>query len=44
MKDLLVGACGVKNVTHDVAMGASKLLDDQKLAKNRVVEIWTVLP
>ena len=44
VKDLLVGACGVKNVTHDVAMGASKLLDDQKLAKNRVVEIWTVLP
>ena len=44
VKDLMIGACGVKNVTHDVAMGASKLLDEQKLAKNRVVEIWAVLP
>ena len=44
VKDFMIGGCGVKNVTHDVAMGASKLLDDQKLAKNRVCEIWAVLP
>lgn len=36
--------CGVSNVLHSVAMGSSKLLDAQKLEKNRIVEVWVVLP
>jgi len=36
--------CGVPNVMHSVASGGSKLLDSQKLEKNRIVEIWAVLP
>jgi outer membrane protein OmpA-like peptidoglycan-associated protein len=36
--------CGVSNVLHSVAMGSSTLLDAQKLEKNRIVEIWAVLP
>jgi len=36
--------CGVSNVLHSVAMGGSKLLDTQKMEKNRIVEIWAVLP
>jgi outer membrane protein OmpA-like peptidoglycan-associated protein len=36
--------CGVSNVLHSVAMGSSKLLDAQSLEKNRIVEIWAVLP
>lgn len=44
VKEFLVGPCGVKNITHDVAMGGSKLVDEQRLEKNRVVEVWIVLP
>jgi len=36
--------CGVKNVTHDVAMGSTSLVDKNNTAKNRVAEIWAVLP
>jgi len=36
--------CNVINVMHPVAMGGSKLLDGQNLEKNRIVEIWAVLP
>lgn len=36
--------CGVQNVMHAVAMGGSTLLDAQKLEKNRIAEIWAVLP
>jgi len=36
--------CDVINVMHPVAMGGSKLLDAQNLEKNRIVEIWAVLP
>jgi outer membrane protein OmpA-like peptidoglycan-associated protein len=36
--------CEVINVMHTVAMGGSKLLDSQNLEKNRIVEIWVVLP
>lgn len=36
--------CGVQNVMHAVAMGSSKLLDVQNLEKNRIVEVWAVLP
>jgi outer membrane protein OmpA-like peptidoglycan-associated protein len=36
--------CGVINVMHTVGMGGSKLMDAQNLEKNRIVEIWAVLP
>jgi outer membrane protein OmpA-like peptidoglycan-associated protein len=36
--------CDVKNIMHPVPMGGSKLLDAQNLEKNRIVEIWVVLP
>jgi len=36
--------CGIKNVTHDVAMGSTTLVDKSNNAKNRVAEIWAVLP
>ncbi|MEO7318633.1 MAG: OmpA family protein, partial [Chthoniobacteraceae bacterium] len=36
--------CGVQNVMHAVAMGSSKLLDAQNYEKNRIVEVWAVLP
>jgi outer membrane protein OmpA-like peptidoglycan-associated protein len=40
MKDKL----GVLNLMHTVGMGGSKLLDSENLEKNRIVEIWAVLP
>jgi outer membrane protein OmpA-like peptidoglycan-associated protein len=36
--------CGVGNVMHAVAMGGQKLLDARSLERNRVVEVWAVLP
>jgi outer membrane protein OmpA-like peptidoglycan-associated protein len=36
--------CGVKNVTHAVAMGGTTMVDKNNAAKNRVAEIWAVLP
>ncbi len=36
--------CGVANVMHSVAMGGSHLFDEQGQEKNRVAEIWAVLP
>ena len=36
--------CGIQNVMHAVAMGGSTLLDAQDLEKNRIAEIWAVLP
>jgi outer membrane protein OmpA-like peptidoglycan-associated protein len=41
---VMKGKCGVQNVMHAVAMGSSKLLDAQSLEKNRIVEVWAVLP
>lgn len=35
---------GVMNVTHAVGMGSSEMFDAQSLDKNRVVEVWAVLP
>ncbi len=35
---------GVMNVIHAVGMGGSELFDAQNLDKNRVVEVWVVLP
>jgi outer membrane protein OmpA-like peptidoglycan-associated protein len=34
----------VMNVIHAVGMGSSDLFDAQNLEKNRVVEVWAVLP
>lgn len=36
--------CGVRNVVHSVGMGSSEMFDAAELEKNRVVEIWAVLP
>jgi len=36
--------CGVANVMHAVGMGGSQLFDTSGKEKNRVVEIWAVLP
>ncbi len=36
--------CGVQNVMHAVAMGSSTMVDAQALEKNRITEIWAVLP
>lgn len=35
---------GVMNVVHAVGMGSSEMFDAQNLEKNRVVEVWAVLP
>lgn len=40
----LVKDCGVKNIIHSVPMGGSDLLSQDDLAKNRVVEVWAVIP
>lgn len=37
-------SCGILNVTHAVGMGSSELFDATNLDKNRVVEVWAVLP
>jgi outer membrane protein OmpA-like peptidoglycan-associated protein len=39
LKDL-----GVLNVMHSVGMGGSTMFDEKGLEKNRVVEVWAVLP
>lgn len=36
--------CGVLNVMHTVAMGGSTLFSANQAEKNRVVEVWAVLP
>jgi outer membrane protein OmpA-like peptidoglycan-associated protein len=36
--------CGLQNVTQPVGMGGSALFDSGNLAKNRVVEVWAVVP
>jgi outer membrane protein OmpA-like peptidoglycan-associated protein len=36
--------CGIENLMHAVAMGGSTLLDASNLEKNRIVEVWAVLP
>ena len=34
----------VSNVMHSVAMGGSTIVDQKDLDKNRIVEVWAVLP
>lgn len=36
--------CGVINVMHSVGMGGSTLFDEAGVEKNRVAEVWAVLP
>jgi outer membrane protein OmpA-like peptidoglycan-associated protein len=42
--DALRDQVGVQNVMHVVPMGGTDLLDAKQLAKNRIVEVWAVLP
>ncbi len=42
--DALREKCGVLNVMHTVAMGGSTLFSANQAEKNRVVEVWAVLP
>ncbi len=42
--DALRDQCGLQNVMHAVAMGGSTLFSTQQADKNRVVEVWAVLP
>jgi outer membrane protein OmpA-like peptidoglycan-associated protein len=42
--DYMEKQCGVKNVTHAVGMGGTNLVDKNNAAKNRIAEIWAVLP
>jgi len=42
--DYMEKQCGIKNVTHSVAMGGTNLVDKNNAAKNRIAEIWAVLP
>jgi outer membrane protein OmpA-like peptidoglycan-associated protein len=36
--------CGIINVMHGVAMGGSTLFDSTGAEKNRIAEVWAVLP
>ena len=42
--DTLRDQLGIQNVMHVIPMGGTDLLDARELAKNRVVEVWAVLP
>ena len=42
--DALRDKCGLLNVMHAVAMGGSNLFSAKEADKNRVVEIWAVVP
>lgn len=41
---VLKNRAGVMNVIHAVGMGGSEMFDANALDKNRVVEVWAVLP
>jgi outer membrane protein OmpA-like peptidoglycan-associated protein len=42
--DVLRDQLGIQNVMHVIPMGGTDLLDPRELAKNRIVEVWAVLP
>jgi outer membrane protein OmpA-like peptidoglycan-associated protein len=42
--EAMTNKVGVKNVVHSVAMGGSTVVDAKDLEKNRIVEVWAVLP
>jgi len=41
---ILKDRAGIMNVVHAVGMGSSEIFDSARLEKNRVVEVWAVLP
>lgn len=44
VRNILRDQLGIQNVMHIVPMGGTDLLDPRELAKNRIVEVWAVLP
>lgn len=42
--DALRDRCGFQNVMHAVGMGGSTMFSQQQADKNRVAEVWAVLP
>jgi outer membrane protein OmpA-like peptidoglycan-associated protein len=42
--DVLRGKAGVLNVMYPIAMGGTDLFDLNDFSKNRIVEVWAVLP
>ena len=42
--EVLKDRCGVLNVMYPIAMGGTDLFDTKNFAKNRIVEVWAVLP
>jgi hypothetical protein len=42
--DALRDQLGIQNVMHMIPMGGTNLLDTRELGKNRIVEVWAVLP
>ncbi len=42
--DTLRDRCGLQNVMHAVGMGGSTMFSAQQADKNRVAEVWAVLP
>ncbi|MBV9998228.1 MAG: hypothetical protein JO015_03850 [Verrucomicrobia bacterium] len=42
--DLLRDKCAVLNVMYPIAMGGTDIFDAKQFAKNRIVEVWAVLP
>jgi outer membrane protein OmpA-like peptidoglycan-associated protein len=42
--DLLKDKGGVLNVMYPIAMGGTNIFDAKEFAKNRIVEVWAVLP
>lgn len=42
--EVLRDKCGFQNVMHAVAMGGSDFFDAKQASKNRLAEVWAVLP
>ena len=44
MMSVMKKRCNILNIVHAVGMGSSKMLNDQDLEKQRIVEVWAVIP
>ncbi|MGF1656127.1 MAG: OmpA family protein [Verrucomicrobiales bacterium] len=44
VREVLRDQCGILNVTHSIGMGSSDMFDAENLEKNRLVEVWLVVP
>jgi outer membrane protein OmpA-like peptidoglycan-associated protein len=42
--EMLRDKCGVLNVMYPIAMGGTDIFDAKEFSKNRIVEVWAVLP